>query len=75
MISFARILIILGLFLVAVGGLVFLLAKMGIPLGHLPGDIRIQTANFTCFFPLASMIIVSVVLTIILNLVIRFMNR
>lgn len=75
MISFARILIIMGLILVVTGGLIFLLARIGLPLGHLPGDIRIQTENLTCFIPLASMIIISVVLTIILNLVVRFLNR
>jgi len=75
MIPFARILIILGLILVVTGGLVYLLARVGLPVGHLPGDIRIQTENFTCFFPLTTMIIVSVVLTIILNLVVRFLNR
>jgi hypothetical protein len=75
MISLARILIILGLILVVTGGLILLLARIGLPLGRLPGDIRIQTANFTCFFPLATMIIVSIVLTIILNLVVRFLNR
>jgi len=75
MISFARILIILGLILVVTGGLVYLLVRVGLPVGHLPGDIRIQTENFTCFFPLTTMIIVSVVLTIILNLIVRFLNR
>jgi hypothetical protein len=75
MIPFARILIILGLILVVTGGLVYLLARVGLPVGHLPGDIRIQTENFTCFFPLTTMIIVSVVLTIILNLIVRFLNR
>jgi len=75
MISFARILIILGLILVVTGGLIFLLTRLGLPLGHLPGDIRIQTENLTCFIPLATMIIVSVVMTIILNIVVRFFNR
>ena len=75
MISFARILIVMGLIMVVTGGLIFLLARLGLPLGRLPGDIRIQTENLTCFIPLATMIIVSVVLTIILNLVVRFLNR
>jgi len=75
MISLARMLIILGLILVVVGGLIFLLVRVGLPLGRLPGDIRIQTENFTCFFPLATMIILSVVLTIILNVIARFLNR
>jgi len=75
MISLARMLIILGLILVVVGGSIFLLVRVGLPLGRLPGDIRIQTRNLTCFFPLATMIILSVVLTIILNVIARFLNR
>ena len=39
--------------------------------GHLPGDIRIERANGTFIFPITSMIIVSVVLTIIVNLFFR----
>ena len=75
MTSFARILIIMGLILVVTGGLIFLLGRIGLPLGHLPGDIRIQTENLTCFFPLGTMIFLSIVLTIILNIVVRFLNR
>jgi hypothetical protein len=75
MISLARMLIILGLILVVVGGLIFLLVRVGLPIGRLPGDIRIQTENLTCFFLLATMIILSVLLTIILNVIARFLNR
>jgi hypothetical protein len=75
MIPLARWLIILGLILVVVGGMIYVLARLGLPLGHLPGDIRIQTENFTCIFPLTTMIIVSVLLTILLNVIIRLLNR
>jgi hypothetical protein len=40
--------------------------------GHLPGDIRIERPNFSCFFPITSMIIVSIVLSILLSLLSRF---
>jgi hypothetical protein len=75
MIPLARWLIILGLILVLAGGMIYILGRFGIPLGHLPGDIRIQTDNFTCIFPLTTMIIVSVLLTILLNVIIRLLNR
>jgi hypothetical protein len=68
----ARILVIVGVLLVVAGGLVFLAARLGLPLGRLPGDIRIQTDNLTCLFPLATMIILSIVLTVVVNVVIRF---
>ncbi len=72
---FARLLIIFGLLIALIGGILFLISKSGLPLFHLPGDIRIQTSNFTCFFPLATMIIVSVVLTVLLNVIIRLINK
>ncbi|MDX1437298.1 MAG: DUF2905 domain-containing protein [Anaerolineales bacterium] len=66
---------IAGLLLFAAGALVYLLSRAGLPLGRLPGDLRLQTENLTCIVPLASMIILSILLTIILNLAIRFLNR
>jgi Protein of unknown function (DUF2905) len=71
MISLARWLVILGLVFILIGGVVYLVSRTGIPLGRLPGDIRIVRENFTCVFPLATSIILSIALTIILNLIIR----
>lgn len=52
--------------LVALAGLVLiLLGRVG--LGRLPGDILIQRENFTLYFPLATMILVSVILTLVVN--------
>jgi hypothetical protein len=75
MLSFARILVILGVVLIIVGGLVYLVARTGLPLGRLPGDIHIQRDNFSCTFPLATSIVLSILLTVILNIIVRFLNR
>ena len=75
MLPLSRILIILGLILLLAGGLVYLVDRTGLPLGRLPGDIRIQRDSFTCVFPLATMILLSVLLTILLNIVVRFIGR
>ncbi len=75
MASLARILVILGLIFLVGGGLLYLAARVGLPLGRLPGDIRIQTQNFTCFFPLATMIVLSVILTVVLNIVARLIRK
>jgi hypothetical protein len=40
--------------------------------GRLPGDIRIERPGFSCFFPITTMIIVSLVLSILLSLLSRF---
>ena len=68
-----RLLIIFGA-VVLVVGLVFLLLGRT-PFGKLPGDISFTTGNFTCLVPIVSMVIVSLLLTIILNVVIRLLNR
>lgn len=42
-------------------------------IGHLPGDIRIERENFRFYFPITTMIIFSVLLTVILSIVRRFL--
>lgn len=73
--SIARYLMIGGLVLFLVGGGVYLAAKFGLPLGRLPGDIRIEGENGSFYFPLTTSILVSVVLTIVLNLISRFLQK
>ncbi len=64
-----RLLILFGIVLAVIGGVILLLSKVpGLPLGRLPGDIVIQQPGFSCFFPIATSIILSIVLTILLQL-------
>ena len=58
-----RILIVAGIVLVAVGLLWPYLTRLG--LGRLPGDIVVERENFRFYFPLATSILVSIVLTVI----------
>lgn len=64
-------LIVLGIVAIVVG----LLVKTGIVgwFGDLPGDIHIRRERFQFYFPITSMIIVSVVLSLIIALVRRFL--
>ena len=67
MAGIGRIFIYLGLFLVILGIALTLIGK--IPwLGHLPGDITIERERFTFYFPLATCLIISIVLTLVLYL-------
>ena len=59
-----RTLIVLGLVVAGVG----LLMTIGLPIGRLPGDFTIRRGNFTFYVPLASSIIASIVLTLIMML-------
>lgn len=73
--NFGRYLIIGGVILILVGGGVYLAGKMGLPLGRLPGDIRFEGKNGTFYFPLASSIVISLVLTIIVNILLRILKK
>ncbi|HSR48435.1 MAG TPA: DUF2905 domain-containing protein [Anaerolineales bacterium] len=70
-----RILIICGLGLAGIGLLIVLLGRLGLPLFQLPGDFKIQGQAATCFVPLATMLVLSLILTIVLNLIVRALNK
>jgi hypothetical protein len=66
-----KILILLGILLVA-AGLVFVYAPWLVSwFGRLPGDIRIERDGGSVFIPITSMVIVSVVISLILNIFFR----
>lgn len=69
-----KLLFVLGATLALVGGLIWLLGRVGF-VGHLPGDIRIERRGFTCVIPLATSILLSIVLTVALNVVVRLLRR
>jgi hypothetical protein len=64
-----------GIILFLIGGGIFLASKFGFPLGRLPGDIRIEGENGSFYFPLTSSILVSILLTILLNIFSRFLGK
>ncbi len=67
-------LILVGALILLSGVTIWLLSK--IPgVGHLPGDIVIQTGNGSCLFPIVTSLLLSIVLTIVLNLIIRLFNK
>jgi hypothetical protein len=73
--NIGRTLMVGGILLFLVGGGIFISARLGFPLGRLPGDIHIEGRNGSFYFPVTSAILVSVVLTILLNLAIRLFKR
>ena len=56
-------LVIGGLVIAAIGVVVM----MGVPLGRLPGDFTVRRGSFTFYFPLATSIVVSILLTLLLQ--------
>ena len=71
----ARWLMLAGVVLFLAGGGMWLLAKWGVPLGRLPGDIRMEGSRGTFYFPIVTSIVVSIVLTVVLNLLARFFGK
>lgn len=71
--SIGRLLIGAGVLLVLAGGLVLLLGRAGIDLGALPGDLSwtSESGRTRIFAPLATMLLVSLVLTILINVLLR----
>jgi len=69
MAEMGRILVTLGVTLVVIGGIVMLLGRTGVALGRLPGDFLYRGKNTTFYFPLASSILISIVLSIVLFLI------
>jgi thiosulfate reductase cytochrome b subunit len=62
-----RTLLVFGLILVAAGLLLLFADKIPF-LGRLPGDILVKRKNFTIYFPLATMVLLSIIATVVLNL-------
>jgi len=61
-----RMLLIFGVLLVVIGGALMLFVRF-----HLPGDFTLRSGNVTVYIPLATSIILSIVATLVLNLVFR----
>lgn len=72
--SVARWVMIFGLGLFSLGGLLWLLGRAGLPMGRLPGDLQFQRGNLTCFLPLATSILLSLALTVAVNLIARILK-
>jgi len=72
-----RALLLIGVGIAVLGGLFLIFSRIPVlnQLFNLPGDIRIEGSNFSCFVPIVSMIILSLILTVVANIIIRLLNR
>ena len=65
--EFAKVLVLFGIVLALLGGLLLVVGRIPL-LCRLPGDIVIERGNFTFYFPLATSILISVLLTLLFSL-------
>jgi hypothetical protein len=73
--TLARFVVLAGIALIVIGAGLYSLAKLNIPLGRLPGDIRVEGANGSFYFPVTSSILVSIILTVVLNVIARLLKK
>ena len=71
MTDIGKLLVSLGLLIAAIGLALILLGRTNLPIGRLPGDILYRGKHTTFYFPLATSILLSVVLSLVLYLVSR----
>ncbi len=67
--NLAKILLVAGGVLVLAGLVLLLAGKLG--LGRLPGDIVVRREGFTLYLPLMTMLLLSLALTLVINLILR----
>ncbi len=71
MAEFGKLLILFGMILLVAGVALILVGRPHIPIGRLPGDFLYRSKNTTVYFPLATSLLVSVVLSVVLYLISR----
>lgn len=72
MISIGKLLLVFGGVIFLLGMVVLLAGRLNLPLGRLPGDILYRGKNTTFYFPLATSIVLSVLLSLVFYLISRF---
>lgn len=68
-----KIILMFALILLIVGGLLYLVGRLGFK--GLPGDISYEKEGFKFYFPIVTCLVVSLILTVIINLILSFLNR
>jgi hypothetical protein len=74
--SMGKMLILMGLFVLVIGLIMTFAPRLRIPfLGRLPGDIRIEREGFSFYFPIVTCILLSILLTLLLNVIARLLGK
>ena len=64
-----KLLILFGVLLIAIGFLLVFFEKLPFGIGRLPGDIVIKRDNFVFYFPIVTSLLLSILLTLLLNFI------
>jgi len=69
---YGKYIILFGILLLILGSILYFFGNQLNWLGKLPGDIRIEKENFRFYLPITTMILISVILTILINIIRKF---
>jgi fumarate reductase subunit D len=69
---FGKVLVVCGAVFMIAGVLIILFGRLNLPLGRLPGDFLFRRKNTTIYFPLATSVLLSVVLSLLLYAINRW---
>ena len=72
--AIGRWIVLAGVIMVLMGGVIWLLGKLKL-FENLPGTLRVEAGGFRCIVPILASIIISIVLTVAANIVLRLLNR
>lgn len=72
MADLGKLLIVLGIIMVVAGAVLLLVGRTHLPLGRLPGDVIYRGKHTTFYFPLATSILLSIVLSVLLYVINRW---
>ena len=72
MTDLGKMLLVIGIAIAAIGGLLLIAGRFGLPLGRLPGDISYRGKSIFVYFPLGTCLLISILLTAVLYLLSRF---
>jgi hypothetical protein len=73
--NLGKVIVGLGIAVVVAGLVVWFAGDKLSWFGRLPGDIRVERPGLSCFFPITTMIIISLALSVLLSILSRFLNR
>ena len=71
----AKILVLLGGAMMIAGGVIYLFSRLNINFNRMPGNFVYNGENMTVYIPCAASILISILLTLILNVIVRMMNK
>ncbi|MFW6022748.1 MAG: DUF2905 domain-containing protein [Halanaerobiaceae bacterium] len=69
-----KFIIYLGIIIVIIGGIIYYFGGIFSWLGNLPGDIRIEKDNFRFYFPITTMLVISLIINLVVRIIRFFMN-